>query len=355
MGFEKYKFNCGAIIDNKIYASSKNYNGLFVINTHTYSVRYIDHFPEEGLIDKEIHRNALVYNNLIIFVPTKSANVHVFDSETESFHVIRIVRNNYRGAYVGEIYKNFLFLFPEICGGDIIVLNLNSEMEEHRISWNSFVEHVGKDMGMLFVRIARKDNCIFLPINDTNVILEFNCDSFAIKSRCIDEEHIWGCFTGNNIIWLLSENGSEISCWNHVNNLVKKYNFSQEKVDNNRAFNWIVQTGNIAYVFPALGKNIMYIDNDVIKKIDCSLNSTIQSFKFYEPIISGNSIYCLPYGLNDLFILNDKHECSTVDLGSISNNSELYYELFEAYKEINGLEILAEGDIFSFNQFIQGI
>lgn len=102
------RFNDACCIDNKLYASACNMNGLFSIDIKTHRVDYIASFPQDPLLCFDLHSRVISVGDTLIFIPLNGTGISVVSLPSYTFTFIAS-----EVKYVNAIiYKDFIYLIP---------------------------------------------------------------------------------------------------------------------------------------------------------------------------------------------------------------------------------------------------
>lgn len=353
MSFDNLKFMCGAKYKEYIFASCFQFNGLFKINCETGEREFVGSFPQESLACENLHRNAFVIDQNVIFVPYKAKNIHIYDIGKNEFYVIELNRGNYVNGYIGEKIDENIYLIPEMAGGDIIEFDYGKKRAEVVISWKEFEHSLETKIksGVAFYRICAIDKSLFLPLCNTNFIFEICISTKKLFVHVLKSVNVWGCFKGQKDIWVLANKGNEIYSWNKEKNMIKKINCEILDPVNKRNINWIVDIGECVYALPAWGKFIWEVKNDQLVKLESFETRPIVLQTFYEPIEEEKILYLLPLGENNLLKIQDK--CiKQIEIQRLDEKSKLYGDIIEANRDTAQNEIWIENIKFSLEQYV---
>ncbi len=116
----KLTFLAGVQVDNEIYFSAWNMNGLFKYNPQTEQCDFLRIFDGEG--EWGLHSEAIHYKNTIWFIPSASERISIVDISTLNITYLELPKSGYRtceeqvqtlrikGCYRSD--EKFLWLLP---------------------------------------------------------------------------------------------------------------------------------------------------------------------------------------------------------------------------------------------------
>ena len=88
MSFLHFKSMGAVKINEYIYASNLDYNGLFKIDSTSGRREFLGYFPEESIDLTDMHRIAFLYKGKIFFIPYNARNMHLYDIQKKEFTMI---------------------------------------------------------------------------------------------------------------------------------------------------------------------------------------------------------------------------------------------------------------------------
>lgn len=116
---------CFVEIDDYIYFSDKDMNGMYRCRVDSWETDFLGYFPNERIKKTGLHCNAVLLDNKTIIFSSQSARtLHTFnikDNEFKSYDVICETENDYK--YIGLVNNNGRVCFVPYQGKDIMVLS----------------------------------------------------------------------------------------------------------------------------------------------------------------------------------------------------------------------------------------
>ncbi|MBO5178245.1 MAG: hypothetical protein J6C07_12375 [Lachnospiraceae bacterium] len=188
--------------DDKIYTTSMESNGLFVLGPDA-QARLIALFPLEELCKHYLFTDSKCYENQIIFAPGSAEHIHIYDTETGQFETIEFDLETNQKSYnplfkcsrIIETKEYFFFMpntYPYILRLDKELKQLKYiefELPEQKVLFgNQYVKH-GNDIYMVSRRSP--DILKFNVQNETAEILTFSQDKTGGMSIHMVGERLW--------------------------------------------------------------------------------------------------------------------------------------------------------------------
>lgn len=356
MGFERLKFMCGAKVGEFIYASCMQFNGLAKINSITGDCKILGKFPNEPLCGEYLHKMAFVVDSNIYFIPHLAKNICRYDVQNGKFNNIEIQRENYKGGYIAEKILNKIYMISESAGGNIVEYDTATNMQRVIISSVELIAET-KDYiseNLIFFRACSLKDHLFLPIRNSNIILEIDIKNKSILCHKLKIKKIWGCFKGNKGIWILNCDVNKVYLWNIDKDIIE-FKIDMKYTRTERNLNWIVELKKGIYAIPAWGNNISKLkQGKFVSLCQIERDSKIERQKFYTPIIDNEVMYLLSMDENQLVIINDEI-VRMISINPIYKDTILYKKIIKSYINSSDNNCFIENEKLELHQFIDGV
>lgn len=101
-------------VDGYAYFSNWYYNGLFKVEVQTGKTTFLGHFEGEKLSQKNIHRELLLKDGRIYFLPKRGRHMHIYKLSDQSMEWIEIRSDFEESFVVGEVVlgENYFAFIP---------------------------------------------------------------------------------------------------------------------------------------------------------------------------------------------------------------------------------------------------
>ena len=226
---------------NKIWFCSRNFNGLFCMDSQTGKVREVGAFPHEMYSKRGVCGTLHLIDDKIFCTPLTAKAIYVYDIKKEHFFTIEIdekVKTTMPGApyFFGTIvYKNYLFMLPEY-SKYIVRINLDNYEMEYISDWNRLIEETLFDKMDLFFgkHSVLVKNKLYIPFLRMNAVLELDCDTLNCVLHKLDVSVIGFeniCYS-DGCLFLTSVTTGEIIKWNLETEEIDEIKVYDEQLEN---------------------------------------------------------------------------------------------------------------------------
>lgn len=349
------KFTCGIVHEGNIYASCKNYNGLYRISCSTNKAEFISYFAEEEIGAFGLHRDVFRYHDLLCFVPSKAESVHLYHLKNGEMEQIPFRTKRQKGGFVGHLVNENLWLFPEVVGRNLYKINILTK-KVVVYEWEYIKSIISRKLepDLFAVRTALQDGYIFLPIAGTNLMLKLDCDSGEFVCHELALKKLWGCYTGSRGIWILADNGSSVYLWDFKTDKLEFIQKSSQDGSDGKIWNWIVEYKEKVYLIPRFGNAIELLEqNKIIKLLEIDTKAwevAMRETPFFNPIITEKGVCLLPFASKVLVTIEDKNVLVEDGMALEEGVHPFYDYLTAACKEPG-----KEGERLGLDTFIRGV
>ena len=167
-------------INNEIWFTSGDYNGLYKYNLEEKRTERIAIFPYEPFEQVGLFLKMVQYKNSLIFVPATAKRIYIFNIEGGGFTDVKIpgLSDILQPIYFGEavIYKEYLYLLGVRYPG-IVKINLESYEVEIVDQWLDELSDeimLDKNENILGYGGVVEEDRFLIPCYQCNRVLEFN-------------------------------------------------------------------------------------------------------------------------------------------------------------------------------------
>ncbi len=303
---ELFFYNC-IKIDNDIWFSAMDYNGLYRYNLERETTIWEATFPGENMLGRNLYYQVRRYHHFLVFVPSNAATVSIYDTEEHSFRQVKIPSLKKKSVSIsdfavpdfaeGVIYQDILYIigyaYPAI-------IKINLKTEEIKLIQ---ILHEKKDRGNLFfgVQIVMDNNLLYIPCYYRNsvYIFDMNCDKGVFWTVGKESNHYYRIVQNGKSLYMLTNNCKYIVCWDRSDD--SSYEIELDLKENMDAH--IIPRGNYIWVFPNVAEEIYKIDkiNSEIKKISLDKRLNIEYVANYQ-----DGIVFRDFSTYDWFCIDDE-------------------------------------------------
>ena len=286
-------FSCGAKYGSYIYASASKFNALVKIDIKSGRTEYLLTFPDEEKMIKNQHCKAYVYGEELFYFPAFGKCIHIYNHVTGVVMSIELDRSSYKNEYYSILCDKSAVLIPKKPDGDILKFDFSSRLISTLINWAQLKKYISEDCFHTFLRMVGVANTIYLPIYDSNKILVIDLNTLTIEERKVKVDKLLGVFGGENELFLLSNNCSDIYKWNPSDNEIYKCKMAGGLKQN--MFTFASQLGRKTIFFPSFSAPYIGCVEDCEVQVLKKLTDTTYKLMFMEPFKTEDTIWGLPY------------------------------------------------------------
>ncbi len=354
-----------AVIDETIYISSGNYNGLYAINIYNGKLKLIGKFAHQGNFD-----NALFlmkkFNKKLAFIPLCAHEVAVYDIERKQIEetIIEHELSTYNIAMsTCTVWGELLYLFPAKADCIIIYDMVNRRIKEHINIANIYTNTFGEGYSALGASDSNylyKDK-IYIPCWTQSAFMSLNFNNKKIQFHKIKEFEQGFCSLCGygDYIYALNRCGVLIK-WDILSGKV----LSKEKIISNR--------NNAEYyrAMTIIDKHIyLYSVSGILTMIKTSLELQMESEEgssrlsnILKEKFGDETIYFGCLDQDKLYCYTSKNRYLCIDMLSetvewvrniLFDFNEVKKDIFDETKVIEKNYILHENDAISIEDLIE--
>lgn len=293
-------------MENDIWFSATNYNGLYRYNLKDKIVKKVALFPNEEMWQMDLYHNMCRYQNLLVFIPHYAERISIYDMKTEVLRQIELPISykplNFLG---GVVYHDMLYMFGYKYPG-IIKVDLNTG--KHKVIYET--NEVDSDVeDPYFGDVATEGNYVYIPCQQQNSVLILDMDYDAIKKKSVGKGPVGysRIVKDGQVLYLLERDTNNLVLWDIRTDIWYEValHFEEPYVDAHISYNskyiWIVSiiSGEVYIVEKETGKK---------QKIHLKNLPIIEYIAPYENgIYFVNGISGSWYFLDDQGIVTDLH------------------------------------------------
>ena len=260
-----YFYDC-AYEGNELWFVAGNYNGLYKMDISSGKVEYIGRVPDEDVISNSLYANIFKIRDDIWMIPSRAKEIARYNLKENKFHKIKL--SNFKISKTAKfnsahVYKNKIYMIPWNFEG-IVCLDLDNESVTVDSRFIKLLEEkYGYKEKMSYVhKSCLVDKYIYMPIYNTNIIIEYNLMTKKIKDYQIGDESLkFGSivYDGNNF-WLIPRTNGPIVSWDKKNNKFSVYNKYPKGFSCTNLFRFAHYTDGNVWLFPEMGNMIIKLD-----------------------------------------------------------------------------------------------
>lgn len=208
----KLIFECISSYEEGYFATSMEYNGLFIIDKHE-KATFISTIPGEKIWKKHLYAASAIYKDYLILAPCTADRICIYNIKTKEF-VFKEVKNMFLqkkididGKFLGvHIYKDHIYLLPQKYPYIIKMTPITWEIEYIVVSVDGETLNFKKGYSI-------KDNVIVMPSILEHIFLELDMDKDQVKKRYINNKSdgAWSICNNGYEYWMVLYPSSQIA------------------------------------------------------------------------------------------------------------------------------------------------
>lgn len=300
-------FNAAIIIENEMFFSAKNYNGLFKMNFEDNDVEFLGYFPGDKVWTEYMHQYAVKMGREIVFFPFNASNITKYNIDTHKIDIL----NNF------EIYQNFGISNVLEYEGNVIAVprRLSDPItvfsnEEGEIKYK-FIELSSEKLYNLYCDINSGvivGDDLYVAIYASKTILKIGLRNKLISYINLMEINICSATFYDDKFWMVSADGRAVCVYSRQFDFIKKYEF--DSVTSRPYEYWMIYNDSLYLCGCTESKLLKYNVSsdewvDILHKDFMWLDSRWAYMCGYQVV--DHLIYIFPSSINSLLILdNDK-------------------------------------------------
>jgi len=247
-------FEAGEIIDNKLYYSHSNFNGLFCLDIDTQENKFICFFDDEYCIKRK-HNKSIRWESSIVFLPGRGNFIDIFNVETKKITKIKLKRYSNSGDIANgvRIKGNKLiivpfFMRPHKFELPIYQIDLENKKVVERWDINKIIKDkykVDREV-CLHVSDDSEDN-MWMIVLSTNIVISLQIDTGKVDVYETQISDLYDICNIDNDLFLINESGN-IFLWDfNKNKAIAVVDFG---ISERMPYRRIIKNGNVFYAIP---------------------------------------------------------------------------------------------------------
>lgn len=304
------------VIDDEMWFSNINFNGLFKINIKSYITEFVAHFPNEKINQKLLHTNCFEYKGQIVFVPARGKFVHFYNVNSGEFTSICVFEkevSNDAVKFCNGAIRDGNFLYIVLKTGEMISVNLETkEVVEVKTFKEQCQKYVLSYENFMFLNAVVFEEKMFFALNLKDKILVWDIKNKNLSAIEIGINNISSMYEGKDFFWITSNDDEYIYSCNKANYKITKYDADiYERRFEGKFYNNIIEVGEDVYAIPAQVEYILKL-NHQNEKFEKAFDYPqgfffVEDFKtkwakFRDYSIINNKIYLHPFTGNQMLI-----------------------------------------------------
>lgn len=296
-----HRFYCGKVINDMLYFSNLEFNGLFKMDLSTGITEFVDFFDDEPLDAKRLHRKVLLSGKNIIFLPQWGNKIHIYNMSNKEQKSI-IVPQETKGKAIadGAVTNEGVLLFPMKCGQLFYRLDTTKGILYEDTLFNSWLaEYDSFEKQYQFSRIAVKKDQVWAAVYGSNIICCFDLLSKKVKTYETELKDIQGVYNAEDGLWVSCLEDTNIYHW-RTDESIEIY-LNNDILKDEEVYAQIIEFQDQVYVLPSHSKNIFAIEGDSLKKVNFPRSIQFikeEEYSFFGYDISDETLWILPYAAN---------------------------------------------------------
>lgn len=189
---ENLQFYDCCVINEKMYFSAQERNGLFCYDKNTEITSFIMHFELEDLFQKNMHCKVIKHQGKMYFIPHYGHCLHIIDIQSFEQKTIMLVNDidgivNFSNAF---FVGNYIWLIPSFEKCQIIKYDIYTE-EYDTVNglWEIISDKTPyKDAFVDIFSTVYKNGNIYISLMNTNIVVSFDVDNCTFSIRNLGEQ-----------------------------------------------------------------------------------------------------------------------------------------------------------------------
>ena len=313
----------------ELWFSNNIYNGLFRYDFLHKKTEFVRTFPGMGWGRKGLHQRVIRYDNKLFFIPGNSSFIHILNLENRIMDAIPMELVN----DISEIHvnNNLLYILPKFLGRPEVVFNLDN----YEILMNYDMDlicrqYMQENSEKLFYRIYMDDSIAWLPLLNSNIILEYDyVNRRLIEKYTLPISGLNGIMRYNGSMWVI--NGKKyVYNWDPCVGIIKKYDLPSDDI-NVRALSLNILNDNL-FVF-VLETCDIFIYNEAEDKFDkwsipasdyfAVEHACSQWARFSGGVNMEDRAIINQFATNALISINKDNECEIIEVYTTKSQDKL--------------------------------
>lgn len=292
-------FNAAIIIENEMFFSAKNYNGLFKMNVDTGAIEFLCHFPEDPLWKIHMHQNVINGKENIYFFPLFANSISKYNTKSGEIKNISLY-NNFGdvGITCVLVYKGKYILVPRNLSQPIVRFSAENDSLSY-LPLNRQKASTQDAFSDINCSVILADN-LYIPIYDSKTVLQLN----LVTEECIELElsgtKISTLTYFDNKFWTISSDGKCVCKYSDKFELIKTMALDSQS---DRPYQcWMVDKDSLYLCGCFEGQLLRYIGNEewenILSENLVSMNDNFALMCGYQ--VLNDSLYIFPSSMDSV-------------------------------------------------------
>lgn len=254
-------------IENEVYFSSANFNGLFRMNLSSRKMEYITKFEHCPKYQRAFYGRQHLAGDKIYFVPIGADELAIYDTKNSKLEYMDVDKG--KNGILGSFIENqYLWLLMREYPNRMVRLNLeNYEKEENSLDWEYIFSQIGEDVrkeagfhdSPFLQTVYENDTIWYIPNYCSGRLISYN---IRTKQTCVhilpgyEQEKIHSIAVKDDVMIVVLKDKKKILEWNRNASTIQKRNVDDlgEKVPTSvlsvaAEHDWVVVGSKGVFVF----------------------------------------------------------------------------------------------------------
>lgn len=303
------RFMAGNVVDDVLFFSAMQYNGLFRINLSNGEISFVNSFIEVPLDKTVLHRLCLVYDRWLVFIPQNFNKIHLVNTDTLEQKTITVTDGSSNLMIADAfIMENLLYILPAKKTQPALIIHMEDLKVEPIKAFNEWFGNEAPNSpnknGVIVAKTALFNDSIYMGLYDQNRVLKYDLKSETIRLIDTDIEKIYRVYGGSDGIWITDHSSGKTELFNN--------SFEKYEKENNCTYGIILEQGEYVYAIPGDAPRIKIIKgNGAPREIEYpeefkNLEQTrSKTYKFFGYTTYNEEIYLFPYIHDHMLVIHE--------------------------------------------------
>ena len=236
----------GKVINDKLYFSEMQFNGLFCLDLKTNKCSFVTMFLNVTFNKKMSHRKCVQFGDWLYFLPERINLIHAYNPVTGQQVCFDLQQVGVEGPYVYEpvIWKDKLYYFSMKSGSATCVLNLKRHVLEKYDRFGQWCSRMGvaEELGC---RLGQQDEKVYFVENKKNRIICWNLETEEGEFIESCAKQLFGVTCAEDAIWMYTQDEPNLYC--------------RDNNGNERLYE-----GKLIYRGEAVYNHVVYVDGIIV-------------------------------------------------------------------------------------------
>ena len=257
-------------VENSLFLSACNFNGLFRFDLETEELSFVSHFPCEKLSKKYLHSGVIKSNNKVFFIPYSGCSICSFDLKKNEFEYDELCDKDTNYAFVFPlIYKKKVFIIPSDLSGNVFRLEEGGEKFTVDRRLTDIIHDLLKlEQGAMcdLSGCAIHDNILIIGLFGKSKILKIDIESGEANVLTTNGITVGNLIFYNDSVWIVSSDGEKCSKITEDGNTLCEYNLCES---NTRGYQLFVAYNGELYLLGCVKDSLLkLVDNNWVEVVN---------------------------------------------------------------------------------------